>query len=305
VVVTGGAGFIGTSVVRRLLAQGDRVRVIDSGVAAGFGSLEGLDVELDTTDLAGSDDLSPLLAGCHAVVHLAARTSVPESITDPVADFRANVVGTFQVLEAARRAAVPRFVFASSLSAAGSAAPPVREDSLPLPIVPYGAAKLAAEGYLRAYAEAYGMETVALRFANAYGPDSLHKASVVHAFIRRLIAAEPIEIHGDGRQTRDFVHVDDIARAVLAALDAPAERVAGRVLPIGSSVETAIVDLAETLFAAVGRRVPVHHRPLRPGNVARSAVDLGAARSALGIGPAVPLADGLRGTYDWFEAALS
>ena len=234
VLVTGGAGFIGSALVRRLAAVGDR----------GAGPRRPVDRQprLPRRTAAASSS-SPrsrtptrsgvAVAGCDAVVHLAARAGIPDSVTDPLGTFDANVTQAVHLLEAARLAGVRRFVLASSNAVLGPHEPPADETVLPRPTSPYGASKLAGEAYVTAYAATYGIAACALRFSNAYGPRSLHKKSVVAAWLRAALAGTPLTIHGDGEQTRDFVHVDDLAAAVHAALEAPEDRVAGAHVPGG------------------------------------------------------------------------
>jgi UDP-glucose 4-epimerase len=299
--VTGGAGFIGASVVRALVALGDEVVVLDSGIAAGFGYITGTGARLVEADVRDVAALELALAGCSAVVHLAAQPSVPHSIAEPLADISVNLDGSLRLLDAARREGIRRFVFASSNASIGGHRPPARE-SLPAdPVSPYGAAKAATEAYLRAYAHAYGMETVALRFANAFGPWSGHKSSVVAAFIRAYLGGGPLIIRGNGAQTRDFVHSDDVSSAVLAGLDAPGSRVAGEVFQVGTGRETSLVELARLLFTAGGHEVGITFEEAAPGDVPRNVSDIEKARRVLGYAPRVELGEGLRQTLGWFR----
>lgn len=303
VVVTGGAGFIGSNLVRALEARGDAVRVIDSGQAAGYDGLASTAATILRTDVA---DIEPAaLDGADAVVHLAARPGIAASLSDPIGDLRTNVGGTLAVLEAARAARVPRLLFASSAAAVGAAEVPLSELSLPRPLSPYGAGKLAAEAYVHAFSASYGMAALSLRLANSYGPFSLHKSSVVATFMRCLVEGHPLIIRGDGRQTRDLVHVDDVVSAFLAALDASPERLAGGVVHIGSGREISIADLADRLFAVAGRRAPVERVAAAAGDVNRSVSDLRAARETLGYRPVVDLDSGLASTLAWYEEAIS
>jgi UDP-glucose 4-epimerase len=301
VLVTGGAGFIGAALVRELERAGHRVRVLDDGRACGFGHLQGTAAELIEGDVLAVD-LGPALAGVDAVIHLAAQTGVGASIEDPLEDMRENVNATVRLLEASRAAAVGRFVLASSAAVLGGGPVPAREDAPPRPASPYGAAKLAAEGYLSAYHHSFGLPTTTLRFANAYGPRAAHKTSVVPSFIRHALSGRLLRIHGDGSQTRDFVHVDDIVQALTRVLDAPAEAVAGRIFHAGSGRETSVGELAEAVLAATGSApATIEHLLPRPGEVKRSALDIGAARSVLGYEPKVALEAGIASTVAWFR----
>ncbi len=308
IVVTGGAGFIGASLVHALEAAGDRVTVLDDGRASGFGYLADTRAQTVRQPLTPSLDegsLASVLDGAHAMVHLAARPGVPASIADPLGDHGANVVVSLVLLEACQRAGVPRFLFASSNAAVGAARGPISERTLPRPTSPYGAAKLAVEGYLHAYAESYGTATLALRFANVYGPYSLHKRSVVPAFLLAALRGRPLTVHGDGRQGRDLVYADDLVALIMAALAAPRDVIRGRVLQAGSGRLTSIRDLAEAIAVAVGDAVPIARAESRHGDVPGAACDVALARELLSWQPRVPLTDGLHKAVDWFRAALA
>ncbi len=305
--MTGGAGFIGASLVRALEAAGDAVTVLDDGRAAGTAFLRGTAARLVAGELgqmAQNGELGRLLAGSDAVVHLAARTGVPASIADPEADWRDNVVASLALLDLARRNGVERFIFASSNAAVGAAEGPISEHTVPRPTSPYGAAKLAVEGYLSAFAASYGMSTVAIRFANVYGPYALHKRSVTASFLLAGLHGGPLTVYGDGSQARDLVHVDDLVGLIRASLHAPAERVAGQTLQGGSGERTPIGELARMVVDVLGGDVPVVHEPARAGDVAGAACDLSLAAELVGYRPGVPLRDGLSSVARWFREAL-
>ncbi|HYO41647.1 MAG TPA: NAD-dependent epimerase/dehydratase family protein [Candidatus Limnocylindrales bacterium] len=304
VLVTGGAGFIGSALVRRLATSGSEVRVLDNLSIGHRAYLAGQPCELVVGELADPAVVRAAVDGCDAVVHLAARAGIPDSVTDPLGTFEANVAQTVHLLEAARGAGVRRFVLASSNAVLGPHVPPADESVLARPASPYGASKLAGEAYLAAYAATYGMATCALRFSNAYGPRSLHKKSVVASWIRAALTNTPLTIFGDGEQTRDFVHVDDLASAIAAALAASEERVAGSVLQVGTGLETTVNELAATLERVVQRSVTVHHEPERAGDILRNSSRVDLAAEVIGWRSAVGLDDGLRGTVDWFRTAL-
>lgn len=304
----GGAGFVGASLVRALAARGERVRILDWGRACGFGYLAGTDVELVEGDYIVREVVREAVQGIERVVHLAARTSVPASIASPWEDFEQNVIGTVGLLESCREAGVGRFVFASSNAAVGLVEPPAHEGIAPRPVAPYGAAKLAVEGYLHAYYRSYGLVTTALRFANAYGPYSLHKISVVATMIKAYLAGRPVTIFGDGSQTRDFVHVDDLVALLLLVLEAPADAIAGEVFQAGTGRETTVLELAEQVLAAGvaagGDAGRIHHEPERHGDVARNYGDVAKAERVVGYRPSVGLGLGLASTVRWFREAL-
>ncbi len=196
-------------------------------------------------------------------------------------------------------------MLASSNAAAGDHEPPADETDLPHPRSPYGASKLAGEAYCQAYAATYGMAACALRFSNAYGPRSLHKKSVVAAWLRVALAGGALTIHGDGEQTRDFVYVRDLAAAVVAALDAPEDVVAGELFQVGTGRETTINELAAAIGNAVGRPLEVRHEPARAGDVRRNVSRVDKAAAALGYRAAVGLEAGLLETARWFATALA
>jgi UDP-glucose 4-epimerase len=234
ILVTGGAGFIGANLVRLLLDKGHRVRVLDNFSVGRREYLDGLDLEIVEGDILDAEAVAGAVEGMDGVAHLAAQTGVPDSLKDPHHDCRTNVIGTLNLLEACRRAeeqrsrgveghsAAPshlRFIFASSNAPLGRQPPPATEDKAPLPISPYGASKLAGEGYCLAYHGSWRLGTAVLRFANVYGPYSAHKSSVVARFFRDISIRGEITIDGDGRQTRDFIYVGDLCRAILLALE--------------------------------------------------------------------------------------
>jgi len=301
VLVTGGAGFVGATLVRRLVESGHAVRVFDNYSTGDASYLAGVDAELVEGDIRDAAALDTALAGMDAVIHLAAAGSVVMSVQDPVTNFDANVVGTFRVLDAARRAGVERTVQASTGGALiGDATPPVDERSLPKPISPYGASKLAGEGYAYAFAKAYGLRTVALRFANVYGPWSAHKQGAMTLFFRAIHAGQPLVIYGDGTSSRDYTHVDDIAGALQLALehDVPG----GTVLHIASGVETTVAELARLCREAAGvPDHPVEYRPTRAGEVNRNFATYDLAEQTLGYKPSIDRETGIRLTWQWYQ----
>src|SRR6516225_1512351 len=284
VLVTGGAGFVGATLVRRLVDSGHAVRVFDNYSTGDASYMAGVDAEL-----------------VEGVIHLAAAGSVVMSVQDPVMNFDANVVGTFRVLDAARRAGVERIVQASTGGALiGDATPPVDERSLPKPISPYGASKLAGEGYAYAFSKAYGLRTVALRFATVYGPWSAHKQGAMTLFFRAIHAGEPLVIYGDGTSSRDYTHVDDIALALQLALEGDVP--GGTVLHIASGVETTVAELARLCREAAGvPDHPVEYRPKRAGEVNRNFATYDLAEQMLGYKPSIDRETGIRLTWQWYQ----
>lgn len=298
IVVTGGRGFIGANLVASLVARGERVRVLDDDRAANPDAvIDG--VELVVADVCDPSAVGDAFAGARVVIHLAAAGNVAQSVEDPFANFEVNARGTLVALDAARRAGVSRFVFASTGGAlVGDAEPPVDEDSVPRPISPYGASKLAGEGYLHAFRGSYGLDTVALRFANVYGPRSAHKRGAVTRFITRALAGEPLEVYGGGHATRDFIYVDDLCAGILAALDRPDH---GGVFHLASGRETSVVELARLVIDATGSDSEIVHAPARTGEIERNFATAHRARDVLGWRASTPLEDGLARTVAWFR----
>jgi UDP-glucose 4-epimerase len=320
--VTGGCGFIGTALIRSLIEEGGHaVRVVDNlsvgtreDLAAagdfvevssdGLGPIgSGEQVELVAGDITDEDLALRAALGADVIVHFAANTGVMPSVEDPRGDCMSNVVGTLNYLEAARHAGVGRFIFASSGGTiVGEAEPPIHEEMPPHPVAPYGASKLAGEGYCSAYFNTFGVETVALRFGNVYGPLSGHKNSVVARFIKRAVEGEALEIYGEGTQTRDFIFVDDLIRAVL--LSATVEDVGGEVFQIATSAETTVQELTDRLLPALAaegiENIEVRKTAARRGEVRRNYADTSKAQRMLGWKAEVGLDEGLRRTVEWF-----
>jgi len=291
--------------VRRLVAGGHRVRVIDNLSTGDAAHLAGVDAELVKGDIRDADALDDAIRGTTAVIHLAAAGSVIGSVQDPVANFEANVLGTFRVLDAARRGGVTNVVLASTGGALiGDATPPVSERSLPKPISPYGASKLAGEGYAHAFAKTYGIRTVAIRFGNVYGPWCSRKRGVINVFFEALHSGAPLVIYGDGTASRDYVHVDDIATALRLALEN--DRVpGGTVLHAASGVETTVTELADLCRRAAGKPGhPIEYRPKRAGEVGRNFASYDLAHELLGYAPSVRREDGIPRLWQWFQAEI-
>lgn len=296
ILVTGGAGFIGTNLVRRLSRQGHEVAVFDDLSVGRRENLAGLTVEFIAGDVLDLSAVRLAVRDREAIVHLAAQTGVPGSLEDPRRDCEVNVLGTLNMLEAARQAEVRRVVFASSNAPLGRQSPPADPDKAPLPVSPYGASKLAGEGYCLAYHGSWGLGTVVLRFANVYGPRSEHKASVVARFFKDILDERRITLDGDGSQTRDFLFVEDLCRAVELSLDSD---LAGEVLQVATGMETAIRDLAERVINITGHDVRVETGPARRGDVQRNYSSIAKIEALLGWRPEVSLDDGLERTWTW------
>lgn len=298
--VTGGAGFIGSHLVDRLLALGHEVAVLDD-LSSGHRENLPPGVRLHVASVAGPA-IDEIVAAerPEAIFHLAAQVDAARSVREPLFDAEVNVLGTVRLLAAAAGAGVRRFVLASSAAVYGEPeALPVAESHPHRPLSPYGIAKSAAERYLECFARERGVAGVALRFANVYGPrQTAHgEAGVVAVFCRRLLAGEPITIHGDGRQTRDFVHVADVVAASLAALGAPPGA-----YNVATGLESDIVAVAAELRRQLAPEARVVHAEARPGDPRRSALSPQLAARELGFRAAVPLAEGLARTASWFRS---
>ena len=301
VLVTGGAGFIGSALVRLLVERGDAVRVYDNLSTGSAELIEGTGAELVQGDVRDVEALERAAEGHDVVFHLAAGTGVLPSIEDPFADFDLNAGGTLAALWAARSVGAGRFVFSSSNAPLGAGAYPASEEKPVAPLSPYGAGKAAGEAYCSAFHGAYGLDAVAVRFSNAYGPRSAHKGNVIPVFLRRLLAGQELVVYGDGTQTRDFVFVKDLAAGLLLA--STVEGIGGEVFQLASGVETSLNDLVALLAEVTGREPAVRQEPARPGEILRNYSLVTKARERLGYAPATELRDGLRRTYEWFSAA--
>jgi UDP-glucose 4-epimerase len=306
--VTGGAGFIGSHVAELLIADGYAVTILDN-LSSGRNDNIPAAATFVLGDVTTPDAGTLIREGQFDVItHLAAQIDVRRSVADPIADATINVLGTLRVVEAVRASGrATRVVFASTGGALyGDFATPPNAETVPKdPESPYGIAKLSAEYYLTYAARLHGVDTVALRFANVYGPrqDPHGEAGVVAIFCGRVLDGRAVTIFGDGRQTRDYVFVTDVARANVAAARAklpPPGRLDARAFNVGTGIETSVTALAAALGTATRRPVPVEHAPARPGEQLRSSVTIDKASSVLGWQPRTGLAEGLAKTYSWF-----
>ncbi len=306
--VTGGAGFIGSNLVEALLERGHAVRVLDNfstGKRENLAAFAG-QIELVEGDLAVLDDVRRAVQSVEVVLHQGAIPSVPRSVSDPLGSNAANVTGTLNVLVAARDAGVRRVVYASSSSVYGDQAleRPKVETMTPCPISPYAVAKLSAEYYCQVFYAVYGLETVALRYFNVFGPrqdPASMYAAVVPRFATALLRGEPPTIYGDGEQTRDFTYVGNVISGNLLAAEAPAERAAGEVFNLAAGQQTSLNELARLLQELIGQPVEPHHDAPRPGDIRHSRADIGKARERLGYEPVISFLEGLRLTVDWYR----
>ena len=305
--VTGGAGFIGSHLVEALAAAGRPVRVFDdlsTGLRENLAHVRPAP-ELVVGTLADAGAVERAAAGCEVVFHLGALASVAKSVEDPPANHAVNATGTLHVLQAARKAGARRVVYAGSASAYGGASDPAGqgEDTPLCALSPYAAAKLAGEFYLQAFAATYGLETVRLRFFNVFGPrqraDSPY-SGVIAIFAAALAAGRPPTVHGDGLQSRDFVYVTDVAKALMLAADTPG--VSGRVYNVGTGGSVTVLDLIRTLNKLLGTSAVPAHGPPRAGDVRFSRAKIDRIRRDLGYEPTVAFEEGLRRTLEWSKS---
>jgi UDP-glucose 4-epimerase len=304
--VTGVAGFIGSSIARALIARGERVRGIDNFSTGKRENLIGLEaVELIEGDLNSPGLAERACSGVEYIFHEAALPSVPRSVKDPVASNDANVNATVKLLDAARNSGVKRVVYAGSSSAYGnSPSLPKKEDMLPAPLSPYAVSKLAGELYMSVFHRVYGLETVTLRYFNVFGPHqdpTSQYSGVLAVFISRMLRNQTPTIHGDGEQSRDFTYIENVVSANLLAAAADAGKVAGRVFNVATGSRISLNETAELLREITGYAGKIVYDDERPGDVKHSLADISSAQAQFGYKPEVSFPDGLRKTVDWYR----
>lgn len=305
--VTGGAGFIGSNLVRRLAAQGQPVRVFDNLSSGHLKNLAGLEkqVEFVQGDLRDADAVRAAMDGVGNVFHIGALASVQASVDDPATTHEVNVTGTLNLLLAAREASVNRVVFSSSASVYGdSPEMPKREDMTPAPMTGYALSKLAGEHHGRIFHDLYGLNFFALRYFNVFGPrqdPASHYAAVIPLFMRAMVDGRQPTIYGDGGQTRDFTFVEDIVSANLACVTAP-DSAAGGIYNVAYGGRISVNDLAAGIAKLAGQPFVPVYEPARPGDIRESQADASLARDVLGWTPEHSFQDGLKTTFEWFTA---
>ena len=301
--MTGGAGFIGTNLVRELIAGGDMVTVLDDFSTGERENLDGCAASIVEGSILDTVALDQALEGAEAVVHLAARPSVSRSLADPLATNDANATGTLHVLEAARRAGGPHVIVASSSSVYGAnRTMPKSEDLVPMPVSPYAVSKLATESYALSYGACFGLKVLAFRFFNVYGPYQRagHAyAAVIPAFVSAALAGEHLQLYGDGRQTRDFTFVGSVT---MILYDAVHRRVTSdRPVNLAFGTRASLLDLVAELEQVLDRPLRTIHRDPRPGDVRDSQADNSRLRELFPSAEAIPLRAGLHSTVNWFR----
>ena len=324
--ITGGCGFIGVNLVKKLLSTDENlgIRILDN---LSVGTKEDLKevcnfkevfpeqikdrpnkVELLIGDIRDINICAIAAKGIDVIVHLAANSGVAPSVENPLYDMDVNVRGTFNMLEAARKNSVKRFIFASSGAPLGEVEPPIHEEIAPKPVSPYGASKLAGEAYCSAYYRTFGLKTISLRFGNVYGPRSKHKSSVVAKFFKRALSGEPLEVYGDGNQTRDFIYIDDLIQAIILAINTPSATSYmpwGEVFQIATHKETTVNEIAakikEIVESSLDKNVKIVHTSPRIGDVRRNYSDISKAKRILGYEPKYDLDKGLKATFEYFK----
>jgi UDP-glucose 4-epimerase len=261
------------------------------------------DVEIIGGDVRDYKTCLKCCEGVEVVIHLAASTGVVPSIENPRYDMETNVIGTLNMLEAARHNKVKKFIFASSGASIGKAEPPIHEDTPPRPVSPYGASKLSGEAYCSAYFNTYGVKTISLRFGNVYGPFSKHKDSVIAKFFKLALTGKPLEVYGDGKQTRDFIYIDDLLEAIMLSVRT---NVGGETFQIATYRETTVNEIAmkikEIVEKNLSTQVQVLYSKPRSGDVKRNYSDISKAKALLGFKPKFTLEEGLQKTFEYFLA---
>jgi nucleoside-diphosphate-sugar epimerase len=308
--ITGIAGFIGSSLAHALVARGESVRGIDNFATGKRANIESILATIDfrEADLCDSTALDRATEGVDFIFHQGAIASVPRSIEDPEYSHANNVNGTLNLLQAARRQGVKRVVYAASSSAYGNQPGQPRVETMrPMPVSPYAVQKLTGEYYMTSYSEVYGLETVSLRYFNIFGPrqdPGSPYSGVLARFILQMLRAERPTIFGDGEQARDFTYIANVVSANLLASEAPAEKVAGKVFNIGCGEQFTLNETYQLLAKLTGFRERPNYGPPRPGDVMASMADTSAAREAFGYVPSVKYEEGLAETVAWYREQL-
>ncbi len=310
ILVTGIAGFIGSSIARALLAEGAHVRGVDNLSTGSMENIEEIRSRIDfrNADVLDREEIDRACKGVDCIFHEAAIPSVPKSVDDPIGTNDPNLTGTLYVLEAARKAGVKRVLYAASSAAYGDSPElPKTEAMLPAPLSPYAVQKLAGEHYLASYYRVYGLETVSLRYFNIFGPrqdPSSQYSGVLARFISLMLAGQTPTIYGDGMTSRDFTYIDNVVSANLLAAKAPAEQVAGRVFNVATGSRTTLLEAFAEIKRITGFSGGVNLAPGREGDIKHSVADISAAKAAFGYEIVADLAYGLEQTIEWAKESV-
>lgn len=322
-IITGGCGFVGRNVLDYLFEQSispRNIKIIDNQSVCSKDDLSQLfDIEetegewykgssekmtFVSGDVRNTALMDQAIAEANVIIHLAGSTGVVPALKDPMEDCTSNVIGTLNILEAARKNNIKRIVYASSGAPLGDANPPIHEQTLPNPISPYGASKLACEGYCRAYANCFGLETVILRFGNLYGPHSTHKISVVANFINQVLKGAPLEIHGEGTTIRDYLFAPDLARAIWLASTTKEVDLAGQIVQVATGLGMTVNQIAENILAVFSEygydNIQIQNASPRGSDIKISYADIGKAQKKLGWQFNTELKNGIRKTIRYY-----
>lgn len=300
ILITGGCGFIGTNLIS--VMQQDKkynIKVIDNESLGKSENIKKYDVNFVKADILDYNTIIRETKNIDTIIHLAADTRVIDSIRDPEKNFQTNVIGTMNILMAMKKNGIQKIINASTGGAIlGEVTPPVNENMLPTPSSPYGASKLAVEGYLCSFASSYGIKACSLRFSNVYGPNSWHKNSVISTFIRKIITKNTLDVYGDGEQLRDYVYVIDLCNGILQAINSDTSGV----YQLGTGFPTSINKLIELISNTAGNKYDIHvnYHPYRDGEIHNTWCDIKKAKDAFGYHPLTSLPVGIQNTWDWF-----
>ena len=313
ILITGGCGFIGANLVEFLLQNTDwNINILDNLSTGKWKDIENIEsfnpdrIKFTNGDIQNKKDVHKAIKMCDYLVNLAAQTGVIPSIKDPLFDAEINILGIINLLTLSGKYNIKKFVHASSSAPLGEQEMPLNEQKVPAPIAPYGASKLAGEGYCSAFAGSFNLNCVVLRFSNVYGPKSYHKGSVIAKFLKQILAGKSIAVYGDGNQTRDFIYVEDLCKSIYLSLTEKLNN-SFEIFQIATGKETSIIQLVEYIKEIIyknniSRKIKIEYQAARAGEIFRNYSDISKAGKILGFSPAIKLKDGLAKTLDWFNA---
>ncbi|MEP1447173.1 MAG: NAD-dependent epimerase/dehydratase family protein [Paraglaciecola sp.] len=302
VLITGGAGFVGSNLTTYLVKNdlATKITILDNESVGSRSAVSDFSVEFILGDLRDKKAVMQALKGIDVVIHLAADTRVMDSIENPRFNFENNVMATFELMMSMVESGVSKLINASTGGAIlGEVPPPVHEKMVPNPLSPYGASKLAIEGYSSAFAEIYNMKIMNLRFSNVYGPLSFHKGSVVATYLKALLNHGPIVVYGDGEQTRDYIYTEDLCKGIVQAIQSDLSGV----FQLGTGVATSINQLINNMKAVIGEQlaINVEYKDARLGEIIHTHCDISKARQAFGFNPSTQVREGIGYTWQWFQ----